>query len=233
MYSLGKDNTIRLHFTVSPDHEPKFKALISEVQPKLEKEYGVKFDISYSQQKKSTDTIAVTMDNEPFVEEDGSVLFRPAGHGALLENLNDIDGDVIFIKNIDNEVPDRLKQTTKEYKIAIGGLLLEIQEKVFEALKKLDQNADESVVSFAEKVVTESLGGILPDSYHGKSLAEKGKYLQNKLNRPLRFLYRLPRLHRLTFPIQNTRRYSLPQPTSILWIWSVLPRTIKERNLIY
>ena len=186
MYSLGKGNTIRLHFTVSPDHEPKFKALIAEVQPKLEKEYGVKFDITYSQQKKSTDTIAVTMDNKPFVEEDDSVLFRPAGHGALLENLNDIDGDVIFIKNVDNEVPDRLKQTTKEYKIAIGGLLLEIQGTVFDALTNLDTGVDEASIGTAENAFTKALGGILPDSYSAKSIAEKGKYLHHKLNRPLR-----------------------------------------------
>jgi len=186
LYGLGKGNTVRLHFTVSPEHEEKFKAEVAEVQPKLEKEFGVNFEVSYSQQKKSTDTIAVNMDNSPFFEEDGSILFRPAGHGALLENLNEIDGDVIFIKNIDNEVPDRLKSPTKEYKTAIGGLLVEVQEKVFEALKKLDKESGENTIAQAESVITNDLGGKLPESYHGLTSEAKQKYLHKKLNRPLR-----------------------------------------------
>jgi hypothetical protein len=185
-HSLGKDNVIRVHFTVSPEHEPKFKELISSVQPKLEKDYNVKFDVTYSQQKKSTDTIAVNMDNTPFVEDDGSVLFRPAGHGALLENLNDINADLIFIKNVDNEVPDKLKLTTLEYKVATGGLLLDIQEKVFAALRALDAGANESAISQAEKVITEVLGGILPETYSNLNTVEKAAYLHGKLNRPLR-----------------------------------------------
>lgn len=186
LYGLGKGNTVRIHFTVSPEHESKFKEEVAHIQPKLEKEFGVKFEVTYSQQKKSTDTIAVNMDNSPFIEEDGSILFRPAGHGALLENLNEIEGDVIFIKNIDNEVPDRLKAPTKEYKTAIGGLLLEIQDKVFGALKKLDSGIDQSSISNAESVITQDLGGKLPENYNGLNLEEKAKYLHNKLNRPIR-----------------------------------------------
>lgn len=186
MYGLGKGGTVRLHFTVSPEHESKFKKEVADIQPKLEKEFGVKFDVSYSQQKKSTDTIAVTMDNEPFLEEDGSILFRPAGHGALLENLNEIDADLIFIKNIDNVVPDRLKPTTKEYKIAIGALLLEIQESVFNALNALKASKDDNSVSLAEKTFKEQLEGKLPSKYSELSLEEKADYLFQKLNRPLR-----------------------------------------------
>ena len=122
-YAVGKGNTVKIHFTVSPEHEEKFKAEIATILPGLTSEFSVNFDISYSQQNKSTDTIAVDTENDPFLEEDGSLLFRPAGHGALLENLNEIHADLIFIKNIDNVVPDRLKETTKEYKTAIGGLL--------------------------------------------------------------------------------------------------------------
>ncbi|ERM80857.1 hypothetical protein P872_11920 [Rhodonellum psychrophilum GCM71 = DSM 17998] len=186
LYGLGKDNTVRLHFTVSPEHEEKFKAEVAEIQPKLEKEYGVKFEVKYSQQKKSTDTIAVNMDNSPFLEEDGSILFRPAGHGALLENLNEIDGDLIFIKNIDNVVPDRLKGTTKDYKIAIGGLLMEIQGEVFEALTKLEDAIDQESVSFAENVFGDMMGGKIPSHYSAMPVEEKGRYLQNKLDRPIR-----------------------------------------------
>lgn len=186
MYALGSGNMVRLHFTVSPEHEDKFKAEVAMVKPKLEKEFGVKFDVSYSQQKKSTDTIAVDMDNQPFFEDDGSILFRPAGHGALLENLNDIDGDIIFIKNIDNVVPDRLKNTTKDYKIAIGGLLLEIQEKVFGAIKRLEADNNASAIEIGEKVITEVLGGKLPEGYAARSEKDKGDYLLSKLNRPIR-----------------------------------------------
>lgn len=185
-YSVGIGKTVRLHFTVSPEHEAKFKAEVASIQSKLEKEFDVTFEVSYSQQKKSTDTIAVNMDNSPFVEDDGSILFRPAGHGALLENLNDINGDVIFIKNIDNVVPDRLKSATKDYKMAIGGLLLEIQEKVFGALKRLDAEKTESAVQFAEKVFLEDCQGKLPEHYSAMGWDEKACYLYGKLNRPLR-----------------------------------------------
>ncbi len=186
MYALGKDNTVRLHFTVSPEHAEKFKEEVATIQPGLEKEYGVQFDVSYSQQKKSTDTIAVNMDNTPFMEDDGSILFRPAGHGALLENLNEIQGDLIFIKNIDNVVPDRLKDTTKQYKIAIGSLLMEIQEKVFKALRLLEQEKNQEAIQNAENVITETLEGKLPEFYKEKNQDEKAAYLKEKLNRPLR-----------------------------------------------
>ena len=186
LYGQGKDNTVRLHFTVSPEHEEKFKEEVNEVQPKLEKEFGVKFEVHFSQQKKSTDTIAVNPDNTPFMEEDGSILFRPAGHGALLENLNEIDGDLIFIKNIDNVVPDRLKNTTKDYKMALAGLLLDIQEKVFNGLEALDKNLDQDAVDFGQQVITDLLQGKLPDGYMEMSLEEKGNYIISKLNRPIR-----------------------------------------------
>lgn len=185
-YALGAGRTVRLHFTVSPEHDEKFKAEVAFIQPKLEKELDVKFEVSYSQQKKSTDTIAVNMDNTPFVDDDGSILFRPAGHGALLENLNDIDADTIFIKNIDNVVPDRLKQSTQDYKIAIGGLLLEVQEKVFGALKRLDASKDESAVKFAEEVFSKDCHGKVSESYWDMSLDEKACFLHGKLNRPIR-----------------------------------------------
>jgi hypothetical protein len=185
-YGIGKDNTIRLHFTVSPEHQKKFKEKVAEVQPGMEKKFGVKFEISFSQQKKSTDTIAVDMENEPFIEEDGEILFRPAGHGALLENLNEIDADLVFIKNIDNVVPDRLKDTTTTYKKAIGGLLIDAQDKTFACLKQLDDKITDTSVNQAEEVFTEVIGGKLAPSYAAKSLEEKAAWLRQKLNRPMR-----------------------------------------------
>lgn len=185
-YAVGKENTVKIHFTVSPEHEEKFKAEIAGILPGLKGEFGVNFDITYSQQKKTTDTIAVNTDNSPFLEEDGSILFRPAGHGALLENLNDIHADLIFIKNIDNVVPDRLKETTKEYKIAFGGLLLEIQEKIFNALRGLDSLVDKHSVRHAEQVFSNELGAKLPGDFQTQSLETKASYLKSKLNRPIR-----------------------------------------------
>lgn len=185
-YAVGKGKIVKIHFTVSPEHEEKFRTEIDRIIPHLQKETGLKFEISYSQQKKSTDTIAVTMDNEPFLEEDGSILFRPAGHGALLENLNDIDADLIFIKNIDNVVPDRIKQATVEYKQAIGGLLLEVQGKVFEALEELDTEISPAAIDRARKVYVEDLGGKLPARFDGMPRMEQFSFLKGKLNRPIR-----------------------------------------------
>ncbi|MEB2783933.1 DUF4301 family protein [Algoriphagus persicinus] len=185
-YAVGTGSLVKIHFTVSPEHTDKFKKEIEKILPAIEQEFGVEFEISYSQQKKSTDTIAVNTDNTPFTEEDGSILFRPAGHGALLENLNDVSAELIFIKNIDNVVPDRLKPDTKNYKMAIGGLLLEIQQKVFEALRGLEKEEDETTVAKAEEVATNDLGAKLPENFSSLSIEAKGAFLKIKLNRPLR-----------------------------------------------
>lgn len=185
-YGVGKGNSVKLHFTVSPEHKEKFRAEIEKVLPGLKSTSELEFEVNYSTQQKATDTIAVTMQNEPFEEEDGSLLFRPAGHGALLENLNDITADLIFIKNIDNVVPDRLKEPTKNYKMAIAGLLLEVQEKVFEAIKGLENGPEPSRLELAEKVFTKELGGKLPDGFGKNSPERKAAYLLTKLNRPMR-----------------------------------------------
>lgn len=185
-YGLGEGNTVRLHFTVSPEHQEKFENHISEIQPDLEDAFGIRFEISFSQQKKSTDTIAVHMDNTPFAEDNGDFLFRPAGHGALLENLNEIDADLVYIKNIDNVVPDRLKDTTTTYKKAIGGVLLKAQNNVFEALRQLDNGVTEASVSAAKQALQQTVELKLPDSYAQWPLEEKADYLRKKLNRPIR-----------------------------------------------
>lgn len=185
-YAAGRGEQVQIHFTVSPEHEEKFKAEIAQVLPKLIEETGLSFEITYSQQKKSTDTIAVTMENAPFEEEDGSLLFRPAGHGALLENLNDIDADLIFIKNIDNVVPDHLKEPTKEYKMALAGYLLDAQNQIFEALRALDQEISHESVGLATEVYNTVLGGKVPATESSQSLTELARYLKDKLNRPIR-----------------------------------------------
>ena len=134
MYAASKGN-VNIHFTVSHEHLPLFQAHLAANQATYEDKLGVKFHISYSEQKPSTDTLAANPDGTPFRTADNKLLFRPGGHGALIENLNEQDADIIFIKNIDNVVPDRLKGDTVRYKQLLAGVLVTEQKKVFEQLK--------------------------------------------------------------------------------------------------
>ncbi|MCS7004050.1 MAG: DUF4301 family protein [Cytophagales bacterium] len=186
-HAVSMGNVVHLHFTVSPEHEAKFKARVAEVQAEYEKRLGVRFEISYSQQKRSTDTIAVDMNNQPFREEDGSLLFRPAGHGALLENLNDLHADIVFIKNIDNVVPDRLKAESYFYKKVLAGVLIHYRGKIFEYLRKLEsgkysQTDIEQIADFLQK----ELCTIPINGFEELELQEQADYLFAKLNRPIR-----------------------------------------------
>jgi hypothetical protein len=185
-YGVGKNNQVQIHFTVSPEHEAGFISEIHKHLPKLQQQSEVEFKVSFSHQKKSTDTIAVDALNAPFLEEDGSLLFRPAGHGALLENLNEISADLIFIKNIDNVVPDRLKPITQTYKMALAGWLLEVQARIFQALIALDLEISSSSVQFAMQVYSTDLGGIVPESIQEGSLNDQATFFKTKLNRPIR-----------------------------------------------
>jgi hypothetical protein len=184
-YSVDSNSVVGLHLTVSPDHREKFESHINNVKQRYEKQFGVGYNISFSEQKSSTDTIAVDLNNEPFRNEDGSLLFRPAGHGALIENLDEIDADLIFIKNIDNVVPDQLKETTYDYKKALGGLLLEYQEKVFNYLHQIEKDNEtllEEIIAFIESELNFRLAG----DFQLKTKEEKIEYLKNILNRPIR-----------------------------------------------
>lgn len=136
-YSRGDDGKVFLHFTVSPEHLEAFRDLVGRVKGIYEKRFHVTYTVDFSVQKTSTDTLAVDMNNEPFRNPDGSLLFRPAGHGALIENLNDLNADIIFIKNIDNVVPDRLKPENSLYKKALGGYLLTLRRNIFSIFSRL------------------------------------------------------------------------------------------------
>ena len=129
------NGVVRLHFTVSRQHLPLFRQHIAEHLQAFETKYGVRFDISFSEQLPSTDTIAANPDGTPFRDKDGKLLFRPGGHGALIENLGQQDADIVFIKNIDNVVPDRLKKDTVRYKQILAGVLVAEQKRVFERLQ--------------------------------------------------------------------------------------------------
>ena len=175
-----------IHFTVSHEHMPFFKKKVADKADFYAKKYGVKYDISFSEQKPSTDTIAANPDNTPFRNADGSLLFRPGGHGALIENLNEIDADVIFIKNIDNVVPDRLKGETVTYKQVIAGVLVTLQQKAFEYLRLLDAGTYnheklEEIIRFVQQDLCCRKADI-------KNLedADLVIYLREKLNRPMR-----------------------------------------------
>ena len=175
-----------VHFTVSHEHMALFEKKVEEKKDGYAQKYGIKYNISFSEQKPSTDTVAANPDNTPFRTEDGKLLFRPGGHGALIENLNEIDADVIFIKNIDNVVPDRLKQETVDYKQVIAGVLVTLQKKAFDYLKVLDTgNYDheqlEEMIRFVQRDLCcrKSDIKLLED-------AELVIYLRNKLNRPMR-----------------------------------------------
>ena len=157
------DGVVRLHFTVSPEHEGAFRALLAERTAKYEQIFGVKYDISFSQQMSSTDTIAVNPDNTPFRTDSGELLFRPAGHGALLANLNKIDAKVIFVKNIDNVTTDALRGDTVLYKKALAGMLLELQQQTFAWLKALKEGSA-NLVELADFVVNK-LCVKLPENY--------------------------------------------------------------------
>jgi len=183
-YAKGVGGIVKLHLTVSEGHQEKFETLIADVLSKYEQDLDVRFDISFSQQKQSTDTLALGINNEPFLDEDGSILFRPAGHGALLENLNDLDADLIFIKNIDNVLPDRLKEETTTYKKALAGKLIEVQQEVFQMLEKLD-TADVDLEYLAVQV-RKKLFIDLGKDFKGLNLSSKKKLLKQKLHRPIR-----------------------------------------------
>ena len=124
-YACNNDRHCPLHFTVSPQHQPLFEQIVAAVKDEYEEKYNVKYDITYSIQEPSTDTLAATMDNQPYRDASGKLLFRPGGHGALIHNLNQLDGDIIFIKNIDNVTTEDKLAPTIEYKKILAAYLME------------------------------------------------------------------------------------------------------------
>ncbi len=190
MYSKNSSGVVRLHFTVSTEHEQAMEQLVAELKPKYEELFGVNYAVSFSNQKPSTDTVAVTPDNELFRNKDNSLLFRPAGHGALLDNLNDLDADIVFIKNIDNVVPEQLNQPTIDSKKALAGILISIQEQIFHYQKILKDNYPSTLESGFYAELANYLENVLnttpPQNQYYSEKEELYHYFSKKMNRPVR-----------------------------------------------
>ena len=182
----SSDSKADVHFTVSTEHKDLFAALVQKKVDEYAKAYGVQYSVSFSEQKPSTDTIAANADNTPFRNSDGSLLFRPGGHGALIANMNDLQSDIVFVKNIDNVVPDNRKETTTQWKQIIAGILVKNQAKAFAYLNTLESgnysHADlEEMIIFLQR-------DLCCRCEHIKELedAELVIYLKKKFNRPMR-----------------------------------------------
>lgn len=178
-YYATSNNVANLHFTVSEEHQEKFKSRYNEIQDSIEAKTGEKFNISYSFQKNETDTVAVTPENELFLDENGNIVFRPSGHGALLENLNDIDADIIFIKNIDNVVSENYVETIAFQKKVLAGILISLQHKIYSYVEKLQ----------SETILDETLQEIsqfISEELKVPNISVDKETLLNILERPLR-----------------------------------------------
>lgn len=184
-YAKGKDGKVHLHFTVSEEHVPLVEAKLEEISAVMQHAYGVEYDITLSVQKPSTDTVASLMDGTPYREND-EFFFRPGGHGALIENLNDLDADVIFIKNIDNLVPDALRQPTITYKMVLGGILVGVKAKINQYCEMLDKGVPSGeemaeMLDFLRRKLC-----VTHDNADNMTPEELRSYLFSKFNRPTR-----------------------------------------------
>lgn len=176
----------RIHFTVSEEHADQSREHFMSVREKYEKKYGVKFDIDFSSQDPGTNTLAVDLDNQPFRDTKGKMVFRPAGHGALLENLNRLKGDLIYIKNIDNVTLEQHLETTVQWKKILGGYLVEIQASLFGILAKLHKRKVEKEVLKKAEELAKRLNLDIGRDFKHLAKGQQSKRLKESLNRPVR-----------------------------------------------
>jgi hypothetical protein len=186
-YIRDDRNICKIHFTISKEHESQFNDLLTRVKGNYENLFGVNYEVAVTIQFPSTDTIATDMEGRPFRERNGKILFRPGGHGALLQNLNTIDGDIIFLKNIDNVVPDPLKDITVLYKKVLGGYLVRLQDEIFQILNLLfGRGVDDAELSQIIRFCQKKLFMSFPETFRNYSASTQREYIFQKLNRPLR-----------------------------------------------
>jgi hypothetical protein len=185
LYCKDHQGKISIHFTVSPEHEHLFKKIINDTRQVYENRFNIECKVSYSHQKSNTDTIAVTPDNKVFRQDNGSLLFRPAGHGALIENLNDIHADIVFIKNIDNVVPEHLTGDTVNYKKALAGILCAVRNDAFEILHAIKKESEQQLKERVGKL--ERLHPVfIPEFIKDASGDNFKDLIFSYLNRPIR-----------------------------------------------
>jgi len=185
-YYSSSNNQSYLHFTVSESHQKQFEQIISNVKDKVEEETNTSIEVSYSYQHKSTDSIAVNMDDEVFKTEEGKLLFRPGGHGALIENLNQLDADIIFVKNIDNVILHN-NDTIALYKKALAGILVELQQQIFAFLNLIDQyTIENNQIEEIKDFLKVKLNMEVKADFDLYTFENKIKVLKAILNRPIR-----------------------------------------------
>jgi hypothetical protein len=186
MYAKNAEGRVTVHFTVSPEHLPLFRKLVEEKVPEYEKIFDVKYDLSFSTQQSNTDTIAVDMANAPFRDIKDKLVFRPGGHGALIQNLNRLDADIVFIKNVDNVVPDHFKDITVRFKKVIAGVLVSLQNQIFEYVRLIEsgdythEQVEEMIHFLQDKLCIKN-----PEIKYLEDV-ELVLYIKRKLMRPLR-----------------------------------------------
>ena len=186
VFYTTSNNKSHLHFTVSEEHQSDFEEIVNSVKPKLETENQVSIDVKYSYQNKATDALSVDLKNNPFRDENDNLFFRPGGHGALIENLNDLNADVIFIKNIDNVIQNHI-ETIGLYKKALAGILIKTQETVFNYLKILEnESVSEEIIEEIVRFLDVKLSVRVIDDFSKFTKQSKVEYLFTILNRPIR-----------------------------------------------
>ena len=186
MYAKNNAAEVNIHFTVSPEHKALFEQLVAAKVPAYENKFSVCYDISFSVQKPSTDTLAADSENQPFRDKEGNLLFRPGGHGALIENLNDVDADIVFIKNIDNVVPDSFLNVPQLSMKVLAGVLVTLQKKIFRYLHLIEsgQYTHAQVEEMIRFLQTELC--IKHPEMKNLEDAELILYIKSKLIRPIR-----------------------------------------------
>lgn len=199
-YANPCSGRVRIHYTLSPEHIKPFETMLSRRKGDLEEAFISAFEVTHSIQKPSTDTVAVDMENIPLRDSEGKLVFRPGGHGALIENLNDIDADIIFIKNIDNVVPDFKRSDTIIYKKVIGGYVVELRDRVYKYMsemqdpRRVSDGLIEEVQTFlresfcieTESIQRDAVDDIVGEVEHAQLKENVVRELRGLLNRPIR-----------------------------------------------
>lgn len=187
-YCADSKGNLRLHLTVSPAHLDGFQTEAARVIAQLEKDTGLNIDLTFSFQKPETDTLAVDLENEPFRTSEGSLVFRPGGHGALIQNLDELDSDILFISNIDNVSPDRLKGKRILYKEVLGGVILDVRSRIFYYLTQLstEERVEKTKLDSMVNYLHDRLGLAIPDGLYDWETTDLKQWLFSTMNRPIR-----------------------------------------------